>query len=88
MICHGTGNKTYTWINIHLQVSFEHLPCCHLIHVHFPQAMSLVLVMFIPVIIRRMDSWTCLISRHTLIQLQKKATQFREENAKIAGDGE
>lgn len=68
MTCHEPGSKTFTWININSQVKFELLPHCHLIHVHFPQAMSLVLVMFIPVIARR-DSW---INRHTLTLLQKK----------------
>ena len=89
MICHETENETFTWTNINSQVSFEPLTHCHLIYIHFPQAVSLVLVMFIPVIARRTDSWTCLISRYTLTQLQKKGTQFREENnAKSTGDGE
>lgn len=71
-----------TWI------SFESLPHCHLIYGHIPQTMSLILVMFTSVIARR-DFSTCLISRHTLTQLQKKGTQFREENnAKVTGDGE
>lgn len=53
MVSHETGNKTYIWTEVNSQVSLDPLPDCYLTTVHFSQATSPVIVLFIPVVARK-----------------------------------